>query len=79
LRTLKSYIESRNLSSPVQRHNSATALGNFTVSSVLPALWFEPKYTSPVGTTSCATLPLRLFSRSLMSRSARKCSFTVSN
>ena len=54
-------------------------LGNFTVSSVLPALWFEPKYTSPVGVTSCATLPLRLFRRSLMSRSARRCSFTVSN
>ncbi len=65
--------------SPVHRQSNATVLGNFTVSSVLPALWFEPKYTSPVGTTSCATLPLRLFRMSLTSRSARKCDFTVSN
>ena len=55
-------------------------LGNFTVSSVLPALVLDPKYTSPVSaSTSWATLPLRALRRSLTSRSARRCAFAVSN
>ncbi len=42
-RTLKRYISSRNLSSPVHRHTSATVLGNLAVSSVLPASLLAPK------------------------------------
>ena len=39
----KPYIPSRNASSPVQRQISATALGNFDVSSVLPGSSLAPK------------------------------------
>ena len=42
-RTLKAYISSRNASSPVHRHTSATVLGNFAVSSVLPGSLLAPK------------------------------------
>ena len=78
-RTVKSYISSRKALSPVQRHSNATALGNLAVSSVLPGLVLEPKYTSPVGITSCTTLPLPSFIRSLTSRSACRWVRTMSN
>ena len=42
LRLVKSYMLSRKRLSPVQRHTSATALGNLTVSSVLKSLVTVP-------------------------------------
>ena len=82
LRTVKSYISSRNLLSPVQRQTSATVLGNFTVSSVLKSLVFVPSglvvceswpnQTEPSDTVSCATTPDRLFRMSETSRNARR-------
>ena len=42
LRLAKSYISSRKRLSPVQRHTSATALGNLIVSSVLKSLVLVP-------------------------------------
>ena len=78
----KSYISSRNLLSPVQRHTSATALGNLIVSSVLKSLvlvpsglvvWLSwPNYTEPSETVSWTTIPERLLRMSEMSRSARR-------
>jgi hypothetical protein len=41
-RTAKSYMSSRKALSPVHRQISATALGNFTVSSVLPGSSLAP-------------------------------------
>src|SRR5689334_25247720 len=84
LRTVKSYISSRNLLSPVHRHTRATALGNFTVSSVLKSLtplvcesW--PYQIDPSETDSCTTTPDRLFRLSELSRSSRSCYSLVWN
>ena len=89
LRTEKSYISSRNRSSPVQRHSSATVLGNFTVSSVLKLYVVVPSglvlreswpyQIEPSEMTSCVTTPERLLRRSEMSRSARRWSLIASN
>ncbi len=75
----KSYISSRNASSPVQRQISATALGNLAVSSVLPASALAPKYTEPSVTTSWTTLPEESLSLIDASLRPRRCSLIGSN
>ena len=65
--------------SPVQRQSSATALGNFVVSSVLPGSASVPKYTEPSVTTSWTTLPLSPLIARLTSRRARRWSTIGSN
>ena len=77
--TVNEYISRRNASSPVHRQMSATALGNFAVSSVLPGSASAPKKTLPSLTTSWTTLPLLPFSLRLTSRSARMWSSIGSN
>src|SRR4051794_36323538 len=68
--TVNEYISRRNASSPVHRQMSATVLGNFAVSSVLPGSASAPKKTLPSLTTSRTTLPLDPFSSRLTSRRA---------
>ena len=89
LRFANEYISSRNASSPVQRHTSATALGNLTVSSVLKSYvvvpsgfvcresW--PNQIDPSATASCTTTPLPGLRISEMSRSARRWSSIARN
>ncbi len=89
LRLAKPYISLRKWLSPVQRHTSATALGNFTVSSVLKSFVFVPsgfvvtlswpKYTEPSDTVSCTTIPELWLRMSEMSRSAIRWSSIVWN
>jgi hypothetical protein len=77
--TVNVYMSRRNALSPVQRQMSATALGNFAVSSVLPGSSSAPKKTVPSDTTSWTTLPVVPFSFRLTSRRARMWSSMGSN
>ena len=85
-RTEKSYSSRRNRSSPVQRQIRATALGNFTVSSVLklyaPVVGLReswPNQFEPSEITSWVTMPDPLLRISDTSRRSSMWSLICSN